>query len=183
MPADQPLQRQFESAVDEHSGAMYRVAWRLTGNRELAAELVQESYLQAWQGLGSLRDRSRIKSWLFGILRFQYSKLVRRESRMATVSGSAVEHLVEPAPASDPELIDRVQSAIAQLRDEHKFPILLVSMEGLSVEEAAAILELPRGTVLSRLHRGRQKLKQLLQPEASPGSANGGNHHGPLTRP
>ena len=79
--SDQQLQRQFESAVDEHAAALYRVAWRLTSDGHLANELVQETWLQAWQGLATLRDPDKLKSWLFGIMRFQYSKLVRRETR------------------------------------------------------------------------------------------------------
>lgn len=172
MPPDPQLQRQFETVVDEHSDSMYRVAWRLTGNRDLAAELVQESYLQAWQGLESLRDRARLRSWLFGILRFQFSKQMRREARSSNLPPEAVESLIDPSDPSDTidrETADQVQAAIGQLNDEHKFPILLVSMEGFSVDQAAEILEVPRGTVLSRLHRGRQKLKQLLERSAEPG--------------
>ncbi len=166
MPPDPQLQRQFESAVDEHAAALYRVACRLTGHHHLAGELVQETYLQAWQGLGSLRDRAKLKSWLFGILRFQYAKLVRRESRINSLHEGDADSLSAPGSGETGELVDQVQAAVAELADEHRFPILLVSMEGLTVDEAAAILELPRGTVLSRLHRGRQKLKQILQRTA-----------------
>ena len=63
------------------------------------------------------------------------------------------------------EEIDRVQAAVATLDDKHKLPILLVSLEGMTVEEAAKALDVPRGTVLSRLHRGRQKLKEILGRE------------------
>jgi RNA polymerase sigma-70 factor (ECF subfamily) len=65
------------------------------------------------------------------------------------------------AESGDPG--ERVQAALEQLEDNHKLPILLVSMEGLSVDEAAEVLGWPRGTVLSRLHRGRQRLRQKLE--------------------
>ena len=62
----------------------------------------------------------------------------------------------------DQDTVDRVQAALETLDEKHKLPVLFVSLEGMTVDEAASALEIPRGTVLSRLHRGRQKLKQIL---------------------
>lgn len=163
MPIDDQLQRQFETAIDQHADSMYRVAYRLTGHRDLASELVQETYLQAWQGLGSLRDHTRLRAWMFGILRFQFSKQIRRELRTSSLSPEVAGEVAESGNDGNDELKDTVQSAIGELGEEFRLPILLVSMEGMPVDEAAEILEIPRGTVLSRLHRGRQKLKEILE--------------------
>jgi RNA polymerase sigma-70 factor (ECF subfamily) len=154
------LQKTYEDCVESCADALYRVAFRLTGNPTLASELVQETYLNAWKSLPTLSDPNKMKSWMFSILRNQYSKLIRKESR--SVSPSELIHEAAAQTAADTEAADEVQAAIAQLDEKHRMPLLLVSMEGLSAEAAAGILDIPRGTVLSRLHRARQKLKSIL---------------------
>jgi len=101
-----------------------------------------------------------MRAWMFSILRNQYTKLLRKEKR----SVQTLEHLndVSKPKTIKNDVTDRVQAAVATLDDKHKLPVLLVSLEGMTVDEAAKILEVPRGTVLSRLHRGRQKLKEIL---------------------
>ena len=140
--------------------SLFRVAFRMTGNRTLASELVQETYLNAWRNIGSLKDLEKMRGWMFSILRNQYSKLIRGENKSVPTS----EHLEQVATPTQNEtdVQDAVQAAVASLDDNHRMPVLLVSMEGFSVDEAANILDIPRGTVLSRLHRGRQKLKEVL---------------------
>jgi RNA polymerase sigma-70 factor (ECF subfamily) len=160
MPTDPELQQRFEQCVDDCAGSLFRVAFRLTGNRTLASELVQETYLNAWKNISGLKDPERMRSWLFAILRNQYSKLIRKESRTAPASGQ-LDSIAVMSKTND-QTTDLVQEAIARLDENHKLPVLLVSMEGLSVDEASKLLDLPRGTVLSRLHRGRQKLKEIL---------------------
>lgn len=165
MALETELQQRFEQCVEDCADPLFRVAFRLTGNQTLASELVQETYLNAWKSISGLKDLERMRSWLFAILRNQYSKLIRKESR--TVSTSEQLDSIAASPEKDNQTTDMVQAAIACLDEIHKLPVLLVSMEGLTVEEAAEILQLPRGTVLSRLHRGRQKLKEILMRESS----------------
>ena len=165
MANETELQQQFEKCVDECADSLFRVAFRLTGNRTLASELVQETYLNAWKNIAGLNDAEAMRGWLFAILRNQYSKLIRKESRSTPTS----EHLDSIAVAEKrvDQTADMVQEAVASLDEIHRLPLLLVSMEGLTVEETAKILDVPRGTVLSRLHRARQKLKQILMREQS----------------
>jgi len=171
--SDNQRRQPFEDCVERCADSLYRVAFRLTSNPTLARELVQETYLNAWENIDSLKDIGKMRAWLFSILRNQYSKLIRREIKSVNTIGQletlALDH-------SSPNLDGRisgltnpqgetetlVQSALNELDDKHKLPLLLVSMEGLSVDEAANLLDLPRGTVLSRLHRARQKLKESL---------------------
>lgn len=160
MANETELRQRFEKCVEDCADSLFRVAFRLTGNRTLASELVQETYLSAWKNISGLNDPQKMRSWLFAILRNQFSKLMRKENRAAPTSDQ-VEQVLDRSPNEDPS-VDRVQTAIATLSEIHKLPVLLVSMEGLTVDEAAKLLDLPRGTVLSRLHRGRQKLKQAL---------------------
>lgn len=154
----------FEQCVRDCADALYRVAFRLIGNETLATELVQETYLNAWRSLDSLMDHRKLKSWMFSILRNQYSKLIRKESKAVSTLESPDTEAYEPS-SEQQEVQDLVQLALAELDEAHRLPVLLVSMEGLSVEEASEILEIPKGTILSRLHRGRAKLKQILSRE------------------
>jgi RNA polymerase sigma-70 factor (ECF subfamily) len=175
MPSDQQfgeskrLKERFEQCVEQCADSMYRVAFRLTGNATLATELVQECYLAAWKNIDSLKDAEKMRGWMFSILRNQYSKLVRSEKKVPQLCEGSMDEIV---PASDrdsksmvTEKVDFVQRALACMDDKFRLPILLVSMEGLSVESAAEALGLPRGTVLSRLHRGREKLKLTLMAD------------------
>lgn len=166
MPTDIERRRVFEQCINDQAASLYRVAYRLLGCRDLAQDLVQETYCQAWRGLESLVDITKIRGWLFAILRNQYSKLLRRGKRWHTM-GETLE-MVDRESNSDlihQERNDLVQYALEQLSEDHKLPILLVTMEGWSVAEAAEWLDVPEGTVLSRLHRGREKLRRIIAAE------------------
>lgn len=157
------LRKLFEACVESCSESMYRVAWRMTGDAGTAEELVQETFSQAWQKIDSLRDSTKMRSWLFAILRNQSLKAFRKKRPTASLAvESVVDHRLE---SGKNEQADIVQRAIEQLNDNQRLPILLVSMEGLSVDEASEILNIPRGTVLSRMHRGRQRLKEIIEKE------------------
>ena len=163
MSDDSQHRQLFESCIDQNADSMYRVAYRLTGDRELASELVQETCLNAWRSIGSLKDVSKMRGWVFAILRNQYTKVLRKlpaERQLAQPESIQAE-----GPATEPDETTQaiVQQAIEQLDDHHKFPILLVSMEGMSVDAASEVLDVPRGTVLSRLHRGRKQLKEIIE--------------------
>jgi RNA polymerase sigma-70 factor (ECF subfamily) len=162
MEPPQQDQRLLEAAIEAHADSMYRVAFRLTSDRERADEIVQETFIGAWKGIRGLKEPDKIKSWLFGILRNQVYQSIQRNKRTLKT-----EELQDPvAPDRNPtDLQEQVQQALAELDEEQRLPILLVSMEGWSTEEAAEMLGIPKGTVLSRLHRGRQRLKEILTRE------------------
>ncbi len=155
---DDDKRQLFQSAVEQFSDSTYRVAYRMTSNHELARELVQESFLAAWQNIDQLNKSEALAGWLFAILRNQFSKQRVREGRNQH-QGLVFEPSVSMKDSSE---VDSVQQAINQLDEDHRLPIILVSMEGWSVDEASKSLGIPRGTVLSRLHRARLRLKQLL---------------------
>lgn len=175
------LRARFEGCVERCADSMYRVAFRLTGDATSASELVQCCYLVAWENIATLKDHEKMRGWMFAILRNQYSKSVRSEKKIPMVSDVTLEPESSLATLRQQEstaaIVDVVQSCLARLDDKFKLPILLVSMEGISVDEAAEVLGVPRGTVLSRLQRGRKKLKQLLLTE-SVTKKFGGQHDG-----
>jgi RNA polymerase sigma-70 factor (ECF subfamily) len=169
VPTEEQLRQLYEQCVERHAASLYRVAYRLTGRRDRADELVQETYLHAWRSLPSLRDPEKIRAWMFSILRKRLAKTRRQMIPMNELSTHRVEDLTdarERGPGPDPD-VEWLQAAINSLDDEHKFPLLLVSMEGLTTDEAATILKIPRGTVLSRLHRAREKIRNAAAREST----------------
>jgi RNA polymerase sigma-70 factor (ECF subfamily) len=163
MRNDDHRRRLYEQCVDQHAASLFRVAFRLTSSRDTAEELVQETYLCAWRDISKLNDVSKLRSWMFSILRNQYGKSTRRRGLQQTLTDPMIENLADRRAASRDEIQGQLQNAINGLGDDFRMPLLLVSMEGLSVDEAAAVLEVPRGTVLSRLHRARRRLKAVLE--------------------
>jgi RNA polymerase sigma-70 factor (ECF subfamily) len=161
MQTDDSRRQFFQLAVEQLADSTYRVAYRLLGHHELARELVQETYLAAWKNLSQLQDLSRLKSWLMGILRNQYTKQLTRERRHQHEALT----IDPPIKNQGHDSSDAVEEALAQLDEDQRLPILLVTMESWSVDEVAEMLSVPRGTVLSRLHRARQRLKTILLPD------------------
>ena len=166
MPQESDPRKLFDKCVAACADSMFRVAFRLTSNNATAEDLVQQAYTEAWKSIDSLRDTKRMRSWLFAILRNQYLKSCRQNYPVAI---DGLESVVDSGSGIDERQhqIDMIQNAIQQLDEDHKLPILLVSMEGLSVEEASAILSVPKGTVLSRMHRGRIRLKEVIERQQS----------------
>ena len=154
MHMDQTRRELFQSAVEQFADSIYRVAYRMSGSHEL----VQETFMAAWKNLHQIQQPDRIRYWLMGILRNQFTKQLSQETRHR----HEVLNLEPVTAAEDRVLKDSLQTAIASLDDDQRLPILLTIMEGWSTEEVAELLGVPRGTILSRLHRGRQKLKTIL---------------------
>lgn len=164
-------QQVFESSVEIYADSLYRVAFRLCGDRVEAEEIVQETFIAAWRNVGQLRDQNKIKSWLFGILRNKYRKSIEHAKRSPPLQSVGERQFPAPTAQQDQRQIQQqVQDAIAKLDDDHRFPLLLVAMEGWTTVEAAQWLGIPQGTVLSRLHRGRARLKQILLQDLEPDS-------------
>ena len=160
----------YEQWVERHGEELYRFAYRLCGQKEQAEDLVQETFYHAWQSMGSLREEHRARAWLFRILRHRYSHQVRtasRRPRANTPLESAPERS-DPAPQPPVEVMAREESlqlALDGLEDRYRVPLLMVFMEGLTCREAAEQLEIPLGTVLSRIHRGRRVMRQVLEKQ------------------
>ncbi|RMF88742.1 MAG: sigma-70 family RNA polymerase sigma factor [Nitrospinota bacterium] len=172
------LQR-FEALTVRYLYPLYRYARHLTRDAGKAEELVQETYLKAYQGWHRLRDDSRVKAWLFQILtncyRDRYRQALRQPAwvELSAATEQEEEHGPVSTATTDPatllerkEAIQSVQDAIAQLPPLFRMLVLLVDIEGFSYKETAEVLDIPLGTVISRLSRGRQRLRHLLQDYA-----------------
>lgn len=105
-----------------------------------------------------------MRSWIFAILRNQNLKAIRKKKPVASPDVEGIVDTRVDKPEEN-ETVDIVQRALERLDEDQRVPIFLVSMEGMSVDEASEILDVPRGTVLSRMHRGRKRLKEIIEKE------------------
>ena len=152
--------------VGRHHAELYRYAYRLTGSVPDAEDLTQQVFMVAQSKGGQLRDPSSARAWLFTILRNTYLKLSRR--RIPVPAGD-LELDVNSIPSAEEEAeFDReqLQSALDELPDEFKIVVLLFYFEGCSYREIAQRLNVPDGTVMSRLSRAKSHLrKKLFDPD------------------
>ena len=166
----------FEREALPHLDVLYRVALRLARDPDRAADLVQETMLRAFRAWDSFRTGTNARAWLITILRNQFISDYRRERREGVVADIET---VEPflldrsVPASDPEgeffsrIVDKtVLEAVDALASDFREVLVLSDMEGMSYAEIASTLEIPVGTVKSRLFRARRQLQRALYDHA-----------------
>lgn len=171
---------QFEQLALEHMDAVYRMALQLSRHPDEAQDLVQETYLKAIRSSERFEEKGGgMRSWLFTILHHTFYSRVKRESRGPT----AVEEFFEAdqreglpddaPPAWDLRSLDwdhvdeRIKHAIEELSPEHREVLLLWGVEGMKYREIAAVLDVPIGTIMSRLHRARKVLADALEEMAA----------------
>ncbi len=148
--------------------ALRRYARALTGDRHAADELVQDCLERAWGRLYLWRPGSNVRSWLFTILHNLYWNSVRKARRRPEHTSLAdIDRIHQVAPTHELTLeLSNMARALARLPDEQRAVILLVGLEEFSYEEAARVLDIPIGTVMSRLARGRERLRRLVAGDA-----------------
>jgi len=157
----------WEEVAREHGDFIYTVAFRLTGNREDAQDLVQEVLVRVRRGLRTYRPGS-LRGWLSRITTNAFLDEARRRTRRPTTAlPDDPDRVVPAAPdaAADSEaagLPDHVQAALDRLPTEYRVPVVLADVAGLSYAEIAEELAIPVGTVRSRIHRGRLALREAL---------------------
>ena len=165
----------FEAAVAEHVDSLYRAALRMTRKPEEAEDLVQETFLRAYRFRHQFQPGTNFRAWLFKIQTNVFRSRYRRaqagtQSLDDTEDFYLYQHLGPDQPkGADPvdQVLDRlgveeVRNAIEELPSAYRETVLLTDVEGFSYRETADILEIPVGTVMSRLHRGRQRLQRRL---------------------
>jgi len=172
-------QARFSELAMEHMSSLYSAALRMTRNQSDAEDLVQETYLKAYRGFGGFEEGTNLKAWLYRILTNTYINAYRAKQRRPDETDlDEVEDLylyrrlggLEAARASrsaEDELMDlfteaEVKTAIEELPEAFRIAVLLADVEGFSYKEIAEIMDIPIGTVMSRLHRGRKALEKLL---------------------
>ena len=165
MAEDDPLQRlgAFESQALEYSDQLFRVAMRVCRDRERAEDLVQETYLQAWRSFHRFKPGTNLRAWLFKIMfNVFYSGLRREKLELVPVEETIAETVAYDPPTPQALTDEDVLGALERVPREFQIPVMLADIEELSYREIADALEIPLGTVMSRLHRGRKLLRMEL---------------------
>lgn len=151
--------------VLDHHALVYRLAYRLTGNQADAEDVAQQTFLQAQQSLHQLRTPENPAPWLCSIVRSCWMKQHRRRRPVSAASVDLnVDEIPQPLAEDEDFDLERLQSALDDLPAEYKLAVTMFYLEGLSYKEIAAQLEIPIGTVMSRLARGKAQLRERLLP-------------------
>lgn len=200
-PAAQEDRRQFERLVEEHLNGLFGAALRLTRNRANAEDVLQETFLRAWRSFHTFRPGTNARAWMHRILMNAYIDGYRKSAREPEIVDqddvdefylySKVQESEEYRRAGNPEeaflatLMDAdVKGALDGLPEPFRIAVILADLQGFSYKEIAEILNIPIGTVMSRLHRGRRQLQVALweyarraryvTPDRVPPAAEGG---------
>ena len=153
--------------IDSHYEALYRYAYRLAGNSADAEDLTQDTFGKAITRLGQLRDQERAKPWLFRILRNLYLHRIRDDRRKKLIPLDSLGDLPDTAPEPEAEIDSAtLQEALDGLDETFRTPLILFYFEDFSYRDIAEQMDLPIGTVMSRLARGKGYLKTKLFPGA-----------------
>ncbi|MEZ6064558.1 MAG: sigma-70 family RNA polymerase sigma factor [Planctomycetaceae bacterium] len=155
-------QRDMAQLVEEHATFLYRLGYRLSGSAQDAEDLVQQAFLAAQQHLDQVREPSSTRAWLATVLRNAWRRSFRRRDAGPAFS---FDDVGEPAelPVAERELdAEELQAALDELPEEFRTAIVMYYLESLSYREIAEALEIPIGTVMSRLSRGKAWLRQRL---------------------
>ncbi len=169
-------QTRFAELAMEYMPALYSAAMRMTRNPSDAEDLVQETYLKAYRAFGSFTEGTNLKAWLYKILTNTYINSYRSKHRGPDVADvEDVEDLYlyrrlafDPRSRSAEDEVlesftdDDVKAAVEALPAQFRIAVLLADVEGFSYKEISDITEVPIGTVMSRIHRGRRALQQAL---------------------
>ncbi len=172
-------QAQFADLAMEYMSSLYSAALRMTRNPADAEDLVQETYLKAYRAFATFREGTNLKAWMYKILTNTFINSYRsRKRRPEQTELDEGEDLylyrrlggleaVAASRSAEEEVLDHftdtdVKEAVEALPEQFRLAVLLADVEGFSYKEIAEILDIPIGTVMSRLHRGRKALQKTL---------------------
>jgi RNA polymerase sigma-70 factor (ECF subfamily) len=165
---DPVLEREFEARLSDSSTLAFRIALSVLRKREDAEDVAQEAFLRAHRSFSSIRDRERFRAWLVRTsFRIALDRIRGEKRRARREDAVAMEARASEDSAEDHavrgELRARVAEAVAALPDKLRLVTVLVAIEEQDIASVARLLELPEGTVKSRLHRARKELAERLR--------------------
>ncbi|MFB7250287.1 sigma-70 family RNA polymerase sigma factor [Microbacterium sp. NPDC056234] len=183
-PADTvgDARREFEEQAIPFMDQLYAAAMRMTRNPADAADLVQETFVKAFGSWSSFSQGTNLKAWLYRILTNTYINIYRKKQRepfQGTIDeledwqlGGAESTTASHGRSAEAEAIDRmpasvVKDALQELPEDFRLAVYFADVEGFAYQEIADIMKTPIGTVMSRLHRGRRMLRELLADYAA----------------
>ncbi|MCP5105673.1 MAG: sigma-70 family RNA polymerase sigma factor [bacterium] len=159
----------------EHTDFVYKCAYRYSGNKLDAEDLTQETFYAAYKKLSQLKDMDKCKSWLFAILRNTYLRSIEKNKNVNVISSE--DFLQNLADESETDNFNdfadcNLQEALNTLPEKYKTPVLLYYFSNISYKEMAAMLEIPIGTVMSRIARAKIYLRKFMKEHAENNSDN-----------
>jgi RNA polymerase sigma-70 factor, ECF subfamily len=177
--SDTDQRQDIKDEAISYIDSLYRTALRMTGNPADAEDLVQETYLRAFRSIEQFKPGTNLRAWLFKIQTNsfinEYRKRVRRPRNTSLddveeyyLYNHLVESGVQPSPSvTEDEILAQIDDAevfqaLDELQENYRQVVLLADVEGFAYREIAEILDIPVGTVMSRLHRARKRLKEQL---------------------
>lgn len=156
-------QRKLCKRLESGRGRLFRMAYAWSHNQDVADEVVQQTMIKAMHNIDKVRDINAIDSWLFRMLSNCFIDLCRKRREEVDVDDVVLFEQDTPETIQlQNEMLTSVRSAIACLPVKHRQVITLIDIESFSYAEVACILDIPQGTVMSRLNRARQSLKKIL---------------------
>jgi RNA polymerase sigma-70 factor (ECF subfamily) len=157
---------EFERTAVVHTESLFRVACRLLGDRSAAEDAVQETLLSGWRSFDQFQRYTNCKAWLFKIMLRIIGKGRRRQSvpTFTLEEGQDLDNVVPVCTTKSSYTKSEILTAIDSLPQEQRSVVLLAAVEGFTCKEISAILEVPMGTVMSRLSRGRAEVRKWLVP-------------------
>ncbi len=153
----------FEDLALGYADQLFRVALRVVRNHERAEDLVQETFLQAWKSFHRFEPGTNLRAWLFKIMfNLHYTNLRRHKLELVPVEETIFDTLAYDPPTPQFVTEEEVLGALEKLPRDFRIPVILADIEELSYHEIAEVMNIPKGTVMSRLHRGRKLLRMEL---------------------
>lgn len=174
--ARQELNARFERDALPFLDALYSAALRMTKNPENAEDLVQETYAKAFSSFHQFTEGTNLRAWLYRILTTTFINIYRKEQRQPLIADGELEewqiaeaatHTSDQGKSAEIEALEQlpdsdIKNALQELPEEFRLAVYFADVEGFSYKEVAEILNIPTGTVMSRLHRGRKLLRESL---------------------
>ena len=172
-------QEQFTTDAMQYAPQLFSTALRMTRSRSDAEDLVQETYIKGWRSFHTFQEGTNLRAWLFRIMTNTYINKYNAQKRKGTeVELDDVEELFlykrlgsidqsQLSSSAEDQMLelftdDEVKSALEELPEDFRIPVLLSDVDGFSYKEISEMLEIPIGTVMSRLHRGRKAMQKML---------------------
>ena len=175
----------FDALIETYKDIVYAVAYRFARDPDLALDLAQDAFIRAYRGIKSFKGRSKFSTWLYRIAMNTCIDYTRRRAR--SVDSCVVPEEVAEYAGSEPitdrgrvgpadqvlsgELGSQIQTAIDALPEYHKSVFVLYEIEGMSYKDIAGVVGCSIGTVMSRLHYARKKLRTMLEPYVESGES------------